>query len=153
MTMIRSRHIFVDTNVLTYAPVDATPFHREARVLLDKLWDDDVLLYISHQVIREYIANATRPQTYSPPIPMDIVLEQVEDFRKSFFILPDSAVVLAHFIDLVRKVAVGGKSVHDTNIVATMLANDIDTLLTHNVKDFDRYLGYLQVMPLIKKGQ
>jgi hypothetical protein len=63
--------------------------------LLDKLWDESTELYISHQVIREYVANATRPQTYSPALPVDAVLEQVEDFRKSFHILPGSPAVLS----------------------------------------------------------
>lgn len=149
--MTSSRHIFVDTNILTYATIDAAPFHTEARTLLDKLWDEDALLYISHQVIREYIVNATRPQNYSPAIPAKAVLEQVEDFRKSFFILPDTAAVLARFLELIGNVTVGGRPVHDTNIVATMLANEIDTLLTHNTKDFARYHAYIHVMPLVKE--
>jgi predicted nucleic acid-binding protein len=149
--MTSSRHIFVDTNILTYATIDAAPFHAQARAILDKLWDEGALLYLSHQVIREYIVNATRPQNYSPAIPMSSVLEQVEDFRKSFYILPDSAKVLSRFVELLSKVTVGGRPVHDTNIVATMLAYEIDTLLTHNTKDFERYSAFISVLPLIEE--
>jgi len=34
---------------------------------------------------------------------------------------------------------IGGKQVHDTNIVATMQAYGIPALLTHNTKDFERF--------------
>src|SRR5258708_38753796 len=112
MAMKVGRRIFVDTNVLPRATIDTAPLHSEARTLLDKLWDEGTELSISHQVLREYIANATRPQTYSPSLPMDAVLAQVEDFHKTFRILPDSPAVLAKFLELVRNVSIGGKQVH-----------------------------------------
>jgi len=148
--MTNADRIFVDTNILTRATIDAVPLHTEARALLDKLWDEGVELFISHQVIREYIANATRPQTYSPPLPIEAVLEQVEDFRKTFHVLSDSPLVLSKLVDLVREVPVGGKQVHDANIVATMLANDIDSLFTHNAKDFRRFQAHIRVIPLVE---
>src|SRR5688572_29461083 len=105
--MTSARRIFVDTNILTRATIDAAPLHREARAILDNLWNEGAELSISHQVIREYIANATRPQTYSPPLPVAAVLDQVENFHRTFHILPDSPAVLAKFLELVRKVPVG----------------------------------------------
>jgi predicted nucleic acid-binding protein len=145
------RRVFVDTNILTYATIDAAPFHNEARTYLDKLWEEDTELFISHQVIREYIANATRPQTYSPSLPIDLVLEQVEDFRKTFHVVPDSSLVLSKLLELLRKVSVGGKQIHDANVIATMLANDIGELLTHNTGDFERFQAYVRVIPLAEK--
>ena len=148
--MTNVRRVFVDTNVLTRATIDAAPLHKEALALLDSLWDEGVELYISHQVIREYVANATRPQTYSPALPVGAVLEQVETFRQSFHILADTPVVLSKLLELVGKIAVGGKQVHDTNIVATMLTHDIEALLTNNVTDFERYSDYIRMIPLVK---
>lgn len=148
--MTSVRRIFVDTNVLTRATIDAAPLHIEARAMLDSLWNAGAELSISHQVIREYVANATRPQTYSPPLPMEAVLTQVEDFHKTFHILPDSPAVLAKFLELVRKVPIGGKQIHDANIVATLLAYDIEELLTNNVKDFERFQALIRVIPLVE---
>lgn len=146
--MTSAERIFVDTNILTRATFDVIPLHGEARLVLDQLWNEGAELFISHQVIREYIANATRPQSYSPALPASAVLEQVANFRNVFQVLPDSPAVLSALLDLVDNVAVGGKQIHDANIVATMLANNIGTLLTHNVKDFQRFQNYILVMPL-----
>jgi len=38
-----------------------------------------------------------------------------------------------------RDFKIGGKQVHDANVVASMLAYDIPCLLTHNIKDFQRF--------------
>jgi hypothetical protein len=37
----------------------------------------------------------------------------------------------------------------DANIVATMVANNISHLLTHNVADFTRFAPYITVVPLM----
>ncbi len=39
--------------------------------------------------------------------------------------------------------------VHDANIVATMLAQGIQKLLTHNVADCKRFAAHITVMPLV----
>jgi predicted nucleic acid-binding protein len=143
MATTNGRRIFVDTNILTRATIDVAPLHRQARTNAE--------LYISHQVIREYVANATRPQSYTPALPIHAVLKQVEDFRKTFHILPDSPAVLSRLLELVNNVAVGGKQIHDANIVATMLAYKIEELLTHNLTDFQRYHSFIRILPLDQK--
>lgn len=45
-------------------------------------------------------------------------------------------------------IAVGGKQIHDANIVATMQAYQIPKLFTLNVVDFQRYAGFIQVISL-----
>lgn len=79
---------------------------------------------------------------------MEVVLEQVADFKKSFVILPDTEEVLNRLLQLIADIPVGGKQIHDANIVATMLANDISTLLTHNIIDFTRYDAQITILPL-----
>ena len=44
---------------------------------------------------------------------------------------------------------IGGKQIHDANVVATMLASGIPALLTHNVSDFDRFRNLIQVISLV----
>jgi hypothetical protein len=51
----------------------------------------------------------------------------------------DTVTVTAHLLDLMAEVPGSGKQVHDTNLVATMLAYGIPALLTQNVGDFQRF--------------
>lgn len=67
------------------------------------------------------------------------VLEQVRLFTEHFEVADDTTMVTAQLLTLLTELPGGGKQVHDANIVATMLAFDIPTLLTQNVGDFRRF--------------
>jgi len=67
------------------------------------------------------------------------VREQVGQFIERFEVADDTSAVTERLLGLLNELKIGGKQVHDANIVATMLANDIPCLLTHNVKDFQRF--------------
>ena len=49
-------------------------------------------------------------------------------------------------LDLVRSVPMGGKQVHDANIVATMLAHGVGRLLTLNAADFRRFADRIELI-------
>jgi len=149
MAMTSARRVFVDTNVLTRATIASAPLHLEAIENLARLRRMDVELWISHQVIREYVANATRPQQYSPPIAIEQVLDQVRRFREQFKLAENTTAVLENLLALIDEFPTGGKQVHDANIVATMLAYGIDTLITHNVEDFRRFESKITIAPLV----
>jgi predicted nucleic acid-binding protein len=46
------------------------------------------------------------------------------------------------------QVNIGGKQVHDANIVATMQVYGIRQLLTHNTSDFVRFSSFITRVPL-----
>jgi hypothetical protein len=48
---------------------------------------------------------------------------------------------------------VGGKQVHNANIVATMLAHGIPRLFTHNVADFNRFSTLIEILPLVEASK
>lgn len=62
--------------------------------------------------------------------------------------MPDSPAVLGRLLELARTTTMGGKQIHDANIVATMLAHGINTLFTFNAVDFQRYAGHVNIMSL-----
>lgn len=73
------------------------------------------------------------------------LLEQVDQFIKRFQVADDTATVTAQLIKLMGDFQIGGKQVHDANIVASMLAYGIPRLLTHNVKDFERFEEMIRI--------
>ncbi len=66
-----------------------------------------------------------------------------------FHTAEDGPAVTGHLLDLIAQYAIGGKQIHDANIVATMRAYSITRLLTHNTNDFARYAGLITVLPLV----
>ena len=57
----------------------------------------------------------------------------------SFEILEDGPGITESLMALCREVSVGGRQIHDANIVATMVAHGEHRLPTFNAADFRRY--------------
>ena len=119
--MTGAEALFIDTNILIYANVVTAPLHEQALNAIKRAHQTGRPLWISRQVLREFIATRTRPQTFAQPSAPQVVIERVRYLEERFQVADD------------------------TNIVATMLAHDIPCLLTHNVKDFERFKEVIRI--------
>ena len=133
--------IFVDTNVLIAANVVTHPRHAVALDRLKEFAAAGVELWISRQVLR--------PQMYSSVQPMSVLGPQVAYFQANMIVADDIAATTSKLLALLQSVAVGGKQVHDANIVATMQVNNVTRLLTDNGADFARFEPNIAVVPLV----
>jgi predicted nucleic acid-binding protein len=140
---------FVDTNIVLRAMIPQMTLHREAEALIQKMWANDVELWISHQVIREYLVQATHPNSFTPALTLEQVVRQINIFETLFRIADETRQVRFELIALLKAYPTRGKQVHDANIVATMLAYSIDTLLTMNVADMKRFADRIKLIPLL----
>lgn len=145
MAMTDAETLFIDTNVLVYANVAESPLHEQALGALRTAHQSERPLWISRQVLREFIATRTRPQTFSQPSTPEVVIERVLYLEEHFQVADDTAAVTRQLIKLIKDFRIGGMQVHDANIVATMLAYDIPCLLTHNVQDFERFAEVIRI--------
>lgn len=140
--------VFVDTNVLVYATAVEAPLHATASAALRDLSAQGEELWISRQVVREYIVALSRPQPWSAPLPPGELVRRAELWEARCRVADEDAEVAARLKVLVRQVPLGGKQVHDANLVATMLARGVPRLLTHNVGDFERFATLIELLPL-----
>ncbi len=81
----------------------------------------------------------TRRTRFAKPSPIQVVIERVRYLEQHFQVADDSATVTSQLLALMANHPIGGKQVHDANIVATMLTYGIPCLLTHNARDFERF--------------
>jgi predicted nucleic acid-binding protein len=136
---------FVDTNVLVYATATSAPFHDRARAALVRLAADEPLS-ISRQILREYVAVMTRPQTWGRALGLGEAMTDAAVFERRFTILEDGLPVWDQLMDLSRRYSFGGRQVHDANVVATMLAHGERRLLTFNEADFRRFAPLIEIV-------
>ena len=139
---------FIDSNILVYAAVPTAPLHRRAHSTLEGLNRSGAVLWVSRQVLREYLAVLSRPQTFSQPIDAVTLASDIGHFESRLRVAEDSAAVTRLLLQLLQQVPIGGKQVHDANIVATMYVHGIRRLLTANTTDFMRYDHLITVLPL-----
>ena len=135
--------VFVDTNVLVFAAVVESPFCLRARGAIKRLERSSAELWISRQVIREFLAQMTRAPR-ADFSPKDL-FSTLRNFEGRFCIAEDQALVTEQLVFLLEHVPTGGKQIHDANIVATMLAYHIPKILTFNVSDFQRFAGFVEL--------
>ncbi len=135
----------VDTNVLVHSTIAAAPEHLHARAALARLRAQGPIA-IPRQVLREYLAATTRPQTWSRALTLAEATADTAMFIRRFAVLEDGPHVWDELMTLTRRFAFGGKQVHDANIVATMLAHGETRLLTFNVVDFRRFSSLIEVV-------
>ena len=138
--------MFVDTNVLVKARILEAPDHETARDSLERAFAQPEPLRISRQILREYLAVVTRPQTWPGVMDREDALDDVERLVDTFEVLEDGPVVTDWLVSLCREVSVGGRQFHDANIVATMLAYGERRLLTFNAVDFRRYGDRIELL-------
>ncbi len=140
--------LFLDTNVLVYAASLGAPLHLRASEEVRKRYESGQELWVSRQVLREYLATLSRSQTFARPKPARELASDIRYFLKKFKIAEEGAAVTEKLLELIEVKEIGGKQIHDANIVATMLANGVPAVLTNNSDDFARFADVIQVIPL-----
>ncbi|MCY4652256.1 MAG: PIN domain-containing protein [Dehalococcoidia bacterium] len=138
--------MFIDTNVLIYSRIIEAPLHNVAGENLERVRLSNEPLRISRQIIREYVSVVTRPQTWLNPLTSEEALEEIDWLISRFEILEDGYDVTEWLITLLSEVSVGGRQIHDANIVATMLAHGEHRLLTFNTSDFRRFGAHIELV-------
>ena len=140
---------FVDTNILVFATNADSPFQSDAEQALNQCRKQGAELYISTQILREYLAVTSRvPLEKSSAPDYEAILGNLTSFRAAFNVLEDTKLVSEKLGELVARFAVKGRQVHDANIAATMLAHGLRDLLTHNGDDFARFASLITVHAL-----
>lgn len=138
---------FVDTGILLRAVFVNMERHKKGRNILDRLIYEEeegrIELWISGQVIREFITQAARR---TKPATTRRALDKFEYILPSFQVAEETKVTQAQFRQLLRDYVVPRKAVHDANIVATMLSHNIGTIYTLD-SHFTLFRERIKVLP------
>jgi len=138
--------ILVDTNILL-AATDRSRKHHAAAIRF--LTQDERKLAIAPQIVREYLAVATRPpQTNGLGLPMNDALSNVDEFLATMKLLTEDAKTTTRLLDLLADGGALGKQVHDANVVPVALAHDAGTIVTDNIRHFARFASLIAVEDL-----
>jgi predicted nucleic acid-binding protein len=148
-TSINNTRIFIDTNILFYANNSESEFGTQSIQRMNELLTNNNQLLISSQVIREFSnvgIREARRSGLAMPDAIATILNNIAIFERNFEILFDSHEVMATWKQLILTLRTQ-KDIFDYNIVATMKANNISHILTHNTSDFIQFTD-IQVIPL-----
>lgn len=145
MATTAANRVFVDTNVLASALLPESPRYFHARGILRRLAESDAEVWISRQVIREFLATMTKYEPLWNEISRAALIDSGRTLERHYFVAEDLPLVAEQLDFLLGHVPTGGKQVHDANIVATMIAYHVRNLLTYNLTDFKRFSSFVDI--------
>ncbi len=139
--------VFLDTGVLLAASIPSAPDHPRAARAIQARHALGCALWTSRQVLRELVVALTR-RDVSPPLTPDQVSGIVRHWSTLLKVADDCEDVTDALLGLLGAVPIAGSRVHDANIIATMKARGIPTLLTLDPDGFIAFDGLIAIESL-----
>jgi predicted nucleic acid-binding protein len=137
-----------DTNILLRLADLQHPHHNEAKNAVNKWLKRGDTLYILLQNISEFWNVCTRPKDKNG---LGFSIAQTDSelsiIEQIFDLLPDTIETYENWRELEVKHSVSGVQVHDAKIAESMMAHNIQNLLTFNGKDFKRFTDITAIEP------
>ncbi|GED99638.1 hypothetical protein nbrc107696_00850 [Gordonia spumicola] len=138
--------VVVDTNVLVAATDRSRQSHDSSLAFLNT---DTRRLAVTPQIVREYLAVATRPAEVNGfGLSPRRAVENVNQFLLEMEVLSEGTASTTLLAELVVTHGAGGKQIHDANVVAVALAHGADTVVTANIRHFARFSDLIEVEEL-----
>jgi predicted nucleic acid-binding protein len=137
----------IDANVLVYAMDSDARQYAASRALLEAARDPATTLYVTSQVLCEFYSIVTNPRRVPKPRSPAEALQTISGLLAFLHVLPIPARAVEGWMDLLRRRPVTGANVFDLQIVATMLANDVQRIYTFNAADFEVFPELAVVTP------
>lgn len=144
----------IDTNILGRMADVESPQHDEVQSATTILLLQNHLLCFTPHIKREFLDFAERKKgagIHKNGLGLSKLqaISLIQTFKTNFLYIHDSSEIDRWFDQLHQQFG-GGRTVHDLNIAASMLAHEISTILTYNDKDFKPVsdAGYIHILHL-----
>jgi predicted nucleic acid-binding protein len=138
--------VVVDANVLLAATDRSRDSYSAATQLIS---EDERRLAITPQIVREYLAVATRPvEVNGFGLASEDAVANVEQFLDDMELLSEDAATTRRLLELIGRASAAGKQVHDANVVAVALAHRAAAIITDNARHFARFAELVTIESL-----
>jgi predicted nucleic acid-binding protein len=132
--------VLVDTNILLRSAQPNHPLCAQATRAVSKLIRQKDAVFFCSQNVAEFWNVATRPADRNGlGLSRDEVLQEVSSIEQLLTLLPDIPAIYAAWKEIVRDHKVQGVKVYDAHLVAIMNVYGVESVLTFNAVDFERY--------------
>jgi predicted nucleic acid-binding protein len=138
--------VFIDTNILLGACDESRETHGACVKAISESGESGFHPVTSTQVLREFLVVATRPESANGlSLQTTQALDNITEFQRFCALLEPQSSDWPNLKKLIETSSLSGKRIHDANIIATMISNGIDWLITDNPADFNN-LGSVNVL-------
>lgn len=137
-----SDSVLFDSNILIYTHNKASFFHRQAFDLVKAVMGGSIKGVLAQQNLLEFYSTITDSRRVEKPLSAKEALSLVEQYLSSPFriIFPSTETIQATLALGYKQNFKNGK-IFDVYLIATMLSNNISSIITVNAKDFKDFPG------------
>ncbi len=133
---MNNKNIILDSNVWIYYFDKDSIFHKIAKEIINKYISDNYIIYITSQIIREVLVILTKENILENPLAPKQAIEKVESILEFTPVLFENNESNNKLKKIIKENDIKGLKIHDANIVAVALENNIDNIVTNNSDDF-----------------
>ena len=138
----------IDASILVYAYNLDSPFNPRASAFLEEeVLTGNIKACLPYQSLYEFYAVITDPARVEKPVKSEKANEIIETYMRARNIPKIYARKsnLRNVLDLISKYNVAKQEIFDAVLVATLLDNGVDGIITKNTKHFERF-EFLKVL-------
>ncbi len=140
--------VLVDTNILLRSVQPNHPLCSQATHAVTKLIRQKDAVFFCPQNIAEFWNVATRPaERNGLGMSPEEALQEVSNIEKSLTLLPDVPAIYTAWKQIVAAHKVKGVKVYDARLAAIMNVYAVESVLTFNSADFERYSNVRAIHP------
>lgn len=126
-----------DSNVLVYAHNQDSPYNRECAAAIKSVENNQIRGILAQQNLLEFYSVITDPRRITKPLSSRNAQDIIDQYlNSSFRIIFPNRETLKLTADFCQKLTVINGKIFDIYLVATMLSNGIQSIITANSKDF-----------------
>ncbi len=130
----------IDTNVLIYAEITSSQYHRQARQVLTQLAEGAAPWALPWPCVYEFLRVVTHPRVFHPPVPLEVALTDLRAITESpsLLLLSETERHTELMTSIVKEAGVSGNLIHDAHIAALCIEHGVTELISAD-RDFLRF--------------
>lgn len=130
----------IDTNILIYAEITSSQYHRPARQALTELAEGAAPWALPWPCIYEFLRVVTHPRVFHPPVPLEVALTDLRAITDSpsLLLLSETERHVELMTSIVKEAGVTGNLIHDAHIAALCIEHGVTELISAD-RDFLRF--------------
>jgi hypothetical protein len=140
----------IDTNILIFAEMQSSKHHAVALKILKGLATGNLPWAIPWPCVYEFLRVVTHPRVFHPPVPLDVVLKDLQNVlaSPSLLLLAETDRHSPLLDQTLRQAGATGNLIHDAHIAALCLEHGVSELITGD-RDFSRFAGLKTLNPFL----
>lgn len=131
----------IDSNILIYALNRGSPYYKQSTSIIDKITQEEITAYITPQNLFETYAVITSSRFGTKPLSAKDAYSIIDSrYNNSLFNLayPKSD-TWSKVFDIAEKFNIIAQDIHDVHLIATMLDNGINNIVTFDKTQFAKF--------------